>query len=152
MHNYIAELISKEIQKYTPQLFYDENPNGNLPSKAYASSILITVNDIFLLINAGHTFQDVELSNIGIMIENEFCTIGGGLIKYEPNDQFYEPNKLDISVFRLDSETIETFKEKYKFLSYNKIQFNHFSVEQSKYLVFGYPEKMTRKDFPTKNI
>lgn len=152
MKNNVAENISKEIQKYTPQLYYDEKPNSNLPSRPLASSVLITVDDHYFLITAGHTFEDVDLMHIGILIEAEFCTIGGALTKYEPNNEHYEPNKLDISIFHLDLETIKMFKEKYKFLEWNQIVFNHYSSHNSRYMLFGYPAEITRKHFPTKKI
>lgn len=152
MDNNIAGKISKEIEQYTAQLFYDKNPTNNLPSKPHASSVLITVNRKYFLITAGHTFEDVDISHIGIMIDHDFCTIGGGLSKIEPNNDNYEPNKRDLSIFQLDDVTIKTFDEKYKFLGLEQIEFNHYSVESSQYLVVGYPEEMTRKNFPTRSI
>lgn len=143
--------MAKEIMDYTPQLFFEKNHNGKLPPYADSSSVLLTINERFFLITAAHCIYDIDC--IGIMVENDFYTIGGYLKYFEPNDQDnYEPNHLDLAIFELNDETIKAFKLKYKFLDWNRIGFGHQSSTISHYLVIGYPEYKTEKHFPTKKI
>jgi hypothetical protein len=64
----------------------------------------------------------------------------------------YEPNNYDIAIFELDAITVDTFKEKYDFLTWDKLDFNHYSSVISRYLLFGYPGNLTQKNYPTKQI
>lgn len=149
----ICEKIAKEIALCTPQLFSVKNQNSRLPPKADSSSLLVTVNNRFFLTTAAHSVHDFDLNCIGIMIENDFCTIGGQLKYFEPNElENFDPNKIDIAVFELEATTVSVMKEKYQFLQWNKIGLNHISSEASHYLIFGYPEQETKKYYPTKQI
>lgn len=143
--------MAKEIMDYTPQLFFEKIHKNKLPPYADSSSLLITVNNRHFLVTAAHCIYDIE--SIGFMIENDFYTIGGNLKSFEPNmENNYDPNNLDLSIFELFEETIQAIKLKYKFLDWSKIGFGHKSSMTSHYLIVGYPEYKTQKNYPTKKI
>jgi len=152
-YNKICNRIAVEIAKFTPQLFSVKSHKSTLPPSADSSSILLTVAERFFLITTGHTVHNVDLSCLGLMIGNDFYTIGGQLRYFEPNElDNCDPNKLDMAVFELDSDIVNVISVKYQFLQWNKIGINHSSLTTSFYLIFGYPEQKTRKWFPTKQI
>lgn len=148
----IIDKICDDLLKYTPQLFTVKDFFCNDTPNANSSSVLITYADEYFLITAGHNVDNIDLSNIGIMINNDFCTIGGTVKCFEPNDiNNYVPQKSDIAIFKLSQETINAFKERYDFLPSNKIGIDHFSIS-SPYLIFGFPERKTKMDFTEKKI
>ncbi len=152
-YNDVCNDMSKEVAKYTPQLFFNKNLSITNPPSADSSSILLTVNGRFFLITSGHTVHGININCLGFMIEDYFYTIGGYLRYFDPNDvDRHEPNKIDIAIFELEEKTINALKEKYDFVQWNKVSFNHSSSESSHYLIFGYPNQKTRKHFPTKEI
>ena len=149
----VIESIAKQISDFSPQLFLYKRHNPKLPPHSLASSVLISVGEKHFLISAAHTFHEEDLQNVGIMFGNNFCSIGGELWWLEPNvGDKYDPNKQDIAIFKLDEITIGVLKKKYKFLTLDKLGFNHHSSTKSRYLSFGFPEKKTRRNYPTKEI
>lgn len=152
-HDRVVESIAKQISDFSPQLFLDKRHNPKLPPHSLASSVLISVGEKHFLISAAHTFHEEDLQNVGIMFGNNFCPIGGELWWLEPNvGDNYDPNKQDIAIFKLDEITVDVLKKRYKFLTWDKLGFNHHSSTKSRYLSFGFPEKKTRKNYPTKEI
>lgn len=140
--------IAKEIAKCTPQLFSVKNHISKLPPAADSSSVLLTVNNRYFLITAAHCVHGFDLECMGIIIGNDFCTIGGQLKYFEPNDlDACDPNKIDLAIFELEPSTVSAMKEKYQFLQWNKIGLNHSSLQSSRYLIFGYPETQTEKKY-----
>jgi hypothetical protein len=136
----LANQLSKEIADYSPQIFFDRYKKRNLPLLPDCSSILITIDERFFLITAGHCVHNMDISSIGVMIENDFFTIGGSVKYFEPNDMnFYEPNNLDIAIYELHNDTVTAFKQKYKFLKIDQLGLNRESSEISRYILFGYP-------------
>lgn len=151
LYNQVAELIRRDVIKYTPQLYYSED---NIPESepiAFASSVLIKYRNDFLLITAGHVFQDEDPNTIGVMLKDEFCVIGGMLKGFEPNDEnSYNPKYLDIAIFKLDEISVNMFKEQYQFLELNTF-IPHSSIDD-RYLIFGYPAQFTVSNATTKTI
>lgn len=153
LYNKIAGIISLEVMKCTPQLYSVEDHISNEPPFPHSSSVLLNFDENFFLLTAGHCVHNLDLNKVGIMLDHDFCTIGGTLKYFEPNDDDnYDPTNYDIAIFKLDAETIATFKEKYNFLEINKLDFNHISSEASRYMIFGYPGELTENDFRTKTI
>lgn len=149
----ICDKIAKEISKFTPQLFSVKDHKSRLPPRADSSSVLLSVRNRFFLITAGHTIHSYDLNCIGVMLGNDFYTIGGLLKCFEPNElNDYDPNKIDMAVFELEHNTVNVIKEKYQFLQWNKVGLNHSSSNKSPYLTFGYPGQKTKKHYPTKQI
>lgn len=153
-YNSICDSISREIAKCTPQLFSVKNHISKLPPAADSTSVLITVQDRHFLVTAAHCVHEFDLDYLGIMIGNDFCTIGGQLKYFEPNDlDDCDPNKIDLAVFELLPDTAGAIREKYQFLNWDRVETNHSSSQASLYLIFGYPEVRTEKKyFPDKII
>lgn len=153
LYNKIASYISLEIIKYTPQLYYVEDHSSDEAPYPHSSSVLLHFDEKFFLVTAGHCVHNIDLTKVGIMLGHDFCSIGGSLKCYEPNDEdTYEPTNLDLAIFRLKSETVDAFKEKYDFLNVEKLNFNHISSKESRYLIFGYPGELTENDDEAKVI
>lgn len=153
LHDKVAEAVAKQIFLCSPQLFFVKHNKPKLPPYPFSSSVLVSVNGKYFLISSAHTFHEEDSESLGIMIENDFCAFGGNLRYFEPNiEGGYDPHKLDIAVFKLDIITVNAFKEKYTFLTWDKLGFKHNPLLPSRYLFFGYPSVKTQKHFPTKRI
>lgn len=151
LYNQVVELIRRDVVQYTPQLFYSEDHTPESEPLAFASSVLIKYRNDFLLITAGHVFQNEDPNTIGIMLQDEFCVIGGMLKGFDLNDEdTYNPKNLDIAIFKLDETTVNMFKEQYRFLELNS--FIPFSSIDARYLIFGYPAELTINNASTKTI
>lgn len=152
-HKKVATAISKQIFHCSPQLFFIKRHKPKLPPYPFSSSVLVNVNGNHFLLSAAHTFHEEDSHSIGIMINNNFCSVAGSLRYFEPNlEDDYDPHKADIAIYKLDRITVRAFKEKYAFLTSEKLGFNHNPFLDSRYLIFGYPAIKTQKYFPTKNI
>lgn len=150
--NNVCSNFALEIAKCTPQLFIVKNHHSRLPPYAFGSAILTTIKQAHFLVTAAHCVDRINLEYLGIMIENDFYTIGGQLFYYEPNQDTFDPNNADMAVVMLNTKTANVIKEKYEFMDWEKIGLDHLSDQLSKYLIFGYPASKTRKYFPTKQI
>ena len=153
LYNDMAQLIGKKVKTFTPQLYYDDHSNGEIPPSAFASSILIKTANNFFLVTAAHVFHEEEIKNIGFFINRYFYVISGELNYHEPNDGiYYDARNLDIAVFKLDYVSVDLLKNYYSFLELQDLEFNHFSSVASRYLVFGYPEQITVNNDSTKTV
>lgn len=151
-YNTVCGGFADEIAKSTPQLFIVKDHSSRLPPASFGSAILASLNESYFLITAAHCVDGINLEYLGVMIGNDFCTIGGQLFYYEPNRDVFDPNNADIAVIMLDTQTVAAMREKYEFIDWQKIGLDHLSDQSSKYLIFGYPASKTRKHFPTKQI
>jgi len=151
-YNRISSTFAEEIAKCTPQLFSVENHKSRLPPEAFGTGVLLTVNRRYFLVTAAHCVHQIDLEHLGVMIGYDFCTIGGQLRYFEPNEEEFHANNSDVAVFELHLETVAAIKEKYDFFHWRKVELNHDSDHFSKYLIFGYPALKTVKNFPTKQI
>lgn len=151
-YNHVCSAIASDIAKWTPQLFTVKTHVNKLPPQAFGSSVLLTVERRYFLITAAHCVHGINLEYLGIMIGNDFCSIGGNLLYFEPNEEIFNPNNSDIAVFELHDDTVEAMREKYEFMSWDKVRLQHQSNEYAKYLIFGYPASKTTKHFPTKQV
>jgi hypothetical protein len=151
LYNQVVELIRKDVIKFTPQLFYSEDHAPESEPLAFASSVLVKYKNDYLLITAGHVFQNEDPNTIGVMLQNDFCVIGGMLKGFDLNEEdSYNPKNLDIAIFKLDEITVNMFKEQYQFLELNNSI--SFSSINARYLIFGYPAELTISKPSTKTI
>lgn len=152
-YNKATNLIADEIFFSTPQLFRVKDHASKLPEWPHSTSIIFTSNEKYFLLTAGHSVHGQDMKKIGIKLGNDFISLGGQFACVEHNeDNNYEPNKLDIAIFHLDIVTVQAIKEKYRFLDLSKLKFNHHSPSSAYYLLMGFPENLTTKNFPTKTI
>ncbi len=56
----LANELSKEIADYSPQIFFDKYKKRNLPLFPDCSSILITIDERYFLITAGHCVHNTD--------------------------------------------------------------------------------------------
>jgi len=143
----LLDKISKKcfdsIQCYSPQLFVKTSlEKDNIKPVPSATGVLINVQGNKFLITAGHFLEETEAENIGIMINNKFYILNGDLKYISPSSGEME-NKLDVGVWKLESEVISSLETKYSFLPFDKIDFNHTISLKPEYLIVGYPWKMT---------
>ena len=152
-YNKATNLMADEIFFSTPQLFRAKDHASKLPEQPHSTSIIFTANEKYFLLTAGHSVHGQDMKKIGIKLGNDFLTLGGQFACIEHNeDNNYDPTKLDIAVFDLDTATFQAIKEKYRFLDHSKLKFNHHSTSSAYYLLMGFPENLTTKHFPTKTI
>ena len=148
----IVNKTAKEILKYTPQL-YTKLPgeNENIVPEANASGVLLFIDGQHFLITAGHILEDHKPEDIGIMIGNVF-NILNGLVKYVRPSTSELADKIDIAVWRLDEEVAETLKTSYKFLPFERIDYNHKIDSDPKYLFVGFPWKKTKPNYKERKL
>ena len=140
--DFIGESVdkySKEILKYTPQLYTKQSKDTiNIIPEAKASGVLIEVQKNKFLITAGHFIVSNDVENIGIMIEEKFYILNGA-IKYINPYESEEADKIDIAAWKLDDDVVNDLSKKYSFLPYEDIDFNHIVSSKPQYLIVGFP-------------
>ena len=147
-----VDTYSREILKYTPQLFTKQtNATSNIIPEAEASGVLIEVQKQKFLITAGHFVESNEPENIGIMIENTFYILNG-MVKYVNPFESEQADKIDIAVWKIDENVAVELSKKYSFLQYEDIEFNHVVSSDPKYLIVGFPWKSTIEEKATKKL
>jgi hypothetical protein len=105
--NDVADKLANEIAYYSPQIFCDRYKKARMPVYPDCSSVLLTIAGRYFLLTAGHCVHEIDHNSIGIMIENDFFTIGGHMEYFEANtNTFYEPNNLDVAIYELDNEAV----------------------------------------------
>ena len=153
LYNDIAQVISKKVKSFTPQLYYDDHSDNEIPPSAFASSVLLKIANNFFLVTAAHVFHEESLKNIGFFINKYFYAISGELNYHEPNNgDYFDAKNLDIAVFKLDYISVDLLKNYYSFLELQNVEFNHFSSVASRYLVFGFPEEITNPNEAERTI
>jgi hypothetical protein len=148
-----ADLAAKEILNYTPQIYLREP--GRTDGKnisPFASSVLISVQEQFFLLGAGHVFEENHIEDLGILIGNRF-NILQGLISYVNPFQNDIANKIDVAILKLPLDLVKIIRQKYEFLSYQKIGIDHELIfEEIRYLVVGFPWRKSRPNPVKKTI
>lgn len=119
------------IQLYK-QLTYEEP----IDLKPEASGVLITIDDNYYLLTAGHVYKDCEFENIGFFSDGFFFVIQGE-IKYTLDD-------IDMAVCKLNQATVEELIQKYDFLPSEKIRVGHKLTKELKYYIYGFPTSKTK--------
>ncbi|MCH7534437.1 MAG: hypothetical protein IH948_01580 [Bacteroidetes bacterium] len=148
----VVDQCSKEILKYTPQL-YTKKPNETEPIKPDpdSSGVLLRVKGQHFLITAGHIFLENNAEDIGIMIGNTFNILKGD-VKYVNPSQSEQADKIDIAVWKLEDDVVKSLELGYSFLPFEKIDFEHNIETEPKYLVVGFPWRGTTEDKANKKL
>lgn len=150
IYNEVTQFIATEIKKYTPQLYYHTYAN-DAPCPI-GTSVLIKTKNNFFLVTAAHIFHKEKIKNIVLFINKYLYRIAGELNFHEPNDEHHDPHNLDIAVFKLDYIMVDLLKNYYSFLELQDLELDHFSSNDSRYLVFGYPAQITKQNEFKKTI
>lgn len=153
----ILEACGAEILQYTPQLYEipgevdDYETSQIAENEPIASSVLLEIKDSYFLVTAGHVFNRKIKNNIGFLVDQHIYFIMGDL-KFADVSEGGLANKIDIAVLKLSTHVVESIKLKYKFLSFDRIAFDHQTDDTPKYLVVGYPIKTSKINKITKKI
>jgi len=136
-HREIQDEAIKEAYKSTCLIFniINNNPKPN------ATGVFIRIENFHFLISAAHVFENHTDENF-IWNENEkFNRLGGELIMNSlPDGMNREKDKIDVAILRLDDESIEIAKKKYKFLNDSEIEINHKIIDAPLYTAVGFPK------------
>lgn len=130
------EAVSVLAQNYTCQLFF------NL--KRVGSGFFIQVDDDYFLVSAAHVLEIHFIEGMKFPNGKELVPIKGKLLVTAPPEGFSRSSdKIDFSVIKLDSDTVNEVKKQFKFLSAEHIDIDHKTHEDPQYLLFGYPNEWT---------
>lgn len=149
----IVDVCAREILKYTPQLYLlkEESVEG-ADVKPYASGVLISHDNNYFLITAGHVVEDIDPTRIGIMIGNVFNILNGEIKYFKPSFST-ELDKIDVAIWKLENEIVKELEPHYKFLTIEKFGMNHKLIQDDpRFLIVGYPWRKSKLNPLTQKI
>jgi hypothetical protein len=153
--NYVGQVVeqcAREILKFTPQLYTKEpNQTDNIKPDPNASGVLLKVKGQHFLITAGHVLQWNNPEDIGIMINSTFYILNG-IVKYVNPSKSVQSDKIDIAVWKIDDKVAKELETRYRFLPFEKIDFQHKIDSKTKYLIVGFPWRETKEDKVNKKL
>jgi len=131
--------VAKSAYKATCHYLTLENGNPH----PHGSGVFIEIDGSKFLITAAHVVDDKE-NDIYIGIDtNELLTLGGELIRnVAPGDR--SGDKIDISILKLNQETIDKIGDKYEFVKKNEIGVNHEFRNLPMYTSVGFPASKSK--------
>ena len=147
---------SKEILKYTPQLFRKFGNTQPVPIEAWATGVLLMIEEVKFLISAAHVLEEnkkpINPEDVGIMIGDTFHILNG-FIKYAATGLHPNNEKVDLTVWRLDDpDVVADLEKKYRFLCWDQLDVEHNPVTTSNYLMVGFPVTRTKKKPQAKKL
>jgi hypothetical protein len=148
MSKYMSVLItttSKKILNYSPQLYLNRNPGvGKARPYPYASSILLSFNDHYFLVTAGHALQkNVDPTKVGVMLNDTFLILEGEMKVVDPTLNKTN-DKIDLAIVRLEKPVVADLQTQYSFLDINQIEIDHKISQQPQYLLVGFPAETSK--------
>ncbi len=137
------------VFKYSPQMFYIENRKDPIRPIALATCVLYENNNAYFLITASHVFEDenIPLSNIGILINDEYSLLCGKLVFTNSNK-----NKIDLAIMKLYDYFAKDIMNEYTFLKNENIDTSHKLTNKLEYLMAGFPVTKTKIKHYNKTI
>lgn len=148
----IVDEVSKEVLNFSPQLFSKSGLQVEpLRPEPYASGVLIKVEGNHFLLTAGHVVEDVNPEDVGVMINNTFFILEGEVKYARPSDS-EQNDKIDLAVWELNDEVIDSLSAKYKFLEFQDIEYDHQTTTEPKYLIVGFPVTRSKLNVKTAKI
>lgn len=137
---YIDRLI--EAQKSTICLFREDKKDIR---KVAGSGIFIQIEGKGYLITAAHVLAEYYRDTFVILPDEELF-LGGNLTSTEPPEtNNRNDDKIDISVFKMNTECRDKLLSRYTPLRINEIQLNHQLRYSPSYFLVGYPITKTKK-------
>lgn len=148
----VAE-TTNEVLNYSPQIYIREH--GRTDGKnitPYASCILLSIEKQYFLLTAGHVIEENDPEDLGIMIGNTFFILHGEARYINPYlDE--KSDKIDITVMKIDEQLANSLKQRYKFLSKDKLELDHnLNYDEPKYLIVGFPWRKSKPNPVKKTI
>ncbi len=150
---HVMDESARAILNYTPQIYLKEHgKTDGTKIDPIASSVLVTHQDRFFLITAGHVVEENDPEDLGILIGNIFNILIGE-VKYI-NPYLNElSNKIDIAIWELDNNLVADLKTKYNFLSIDNFALNHDLLQKDpRYLIVGFPWRRSKLNPINKKI
>lgn len=129
---------------------YSLDGSGN--PQLTGTAILLNINNYYFLISAAHVLSD-NGQNLFFPYNKDLHGIGG--INHSTSLTFLssrDEDKIDISIFELDSNIRDKFLSEYKFFQLNDIELNHINKSNRVYFGMGFPGDITTVNTLTKKI
>ncbi|MCK4339628.1 MAG: hypothetical protein KAW87_06550 [Candidatus Cloacimonetes bacterium] len=143
--DYTRKLVneaSREILKYTLQLYHKDNKTEPVRPEPWASAVLLKVDNTRFLLTSGHVLQengqDINPEDIGIMIEDTFQILNGE-IKYVNSTVNKTSDRIDLAIWRLNDDVAGDLEKQYKFLEPSQVDIDHNVSTEPRYLLVGFP-------------
>lgn len=154
LDQHIDELTTKytqRITRFTVQLYeYNEDHKKyKTPYLSIASGVLISHDERYFIITAGHVISDHNKGNIGILEINTFYRLinEGQNIFYIDPDKSSKYENFDITIWELDSSTTSILNKYYDFLTPENVVLEDEYPLLRNYLIIGFPSTMTKFNF-----
>jgi len=148
------EIISRELTKYTCQLFIDKEGKKEYPVP-FGSAVLFAHNKNHYLISCAHVLIDQD-SNPPYFFKskNEISTIGGENLFTRLSKLTKRINdKYDFSIVKLSNKTIQNLMQTgHKFLDESDILTGYEPTANDYAMCIGYPANRTNVNVKTKTI
>jgi hypothetical protein len=146
----ISVAAARMILSSTPQLFRKYGSSEPFHIEPLATGILIKVNSVHFLITAAHVLQykgeDINPEDIGIITGGNEFNILNGHIKFTRLSLHENNNNIDLAIWKIDDErVVKEIESKFTFLSPERIDITHTPVQESKYLIVGFPITRSKK-------
>ena len=141
--------IQKEVSKdaYMATCHYMILKNGN--PHPYGSGVFIIIDNEKFLLTAAHVTDEKE-NDIYVGIgTNTLLKLGGDLIRNIPSGS-RKDDRVDISILKLNNETIEKLGNNYQFIEQNELGINHEFKLLPMYQSVGFPATKSKYN-PFKN-
>ena len=130
---------AKDAQKATCHYLVIRNGNPH----PHGSGVFIEINNSKFLLTAAHVvdYREDDLY-VGVDTHN-YVKLGGDLTKNIAVGR-RENDKIDISILKLDQETIDLLGNKYDFINQNELGVNHEFINLQMYTLVGFPASKSK--------
>ena len=149
----IIDETAREILNYSPPIYLKEHgKTDGTKIEQIASSILFAYEEKYFLFTAGHVVQENDPEDLGILIGDIFHILNGKISYVNPYlDE--KSNKIDIAVWKLDSDISKDLKLHFKFLTIENFGIDHIEVANDpRYLIVGFPWRRSKPNPVKKTI
>ena len=149
----LTDFISERVIKYTPQIYRKciTNKKSDSPFEAIGSSVLISVQERFFLITAGHIMSDNKRGSWGFYEDFQFHIVDGRFIYINPEIDI-KSKYTDVGICELDNISTEFAKRYFQFLNESEIVFDYIPKNEKNFLILGYPWRKTKFNFKKQKI
>jgi len=140
----IVDTLAHRLILFTPLLYKKDDVEKDIIPHPLAISVLFAFDDRHFLVTCAHVFKGTKPEDVGVVIGNTFCTIGGQL-HHGPGE---DDDAIDVAILEIAQDMSDTISKEYRFVDLKKINCDHAVSEKARYLIAGYPgswNKPTRR-------
>jgi hypothetical protein len=128
--------VVQKIQQVTCQVYNN--------TKVIGSGIFIKINQNHYLVSAAHVLSFKQAPFMRFPNGEELIKIlGDWKVTEIPVTGSVEDDKIDVTIIRLNGESIKEVLKRFSFLPIEKIEINHKNACSFSYFLFGYPNYWT---------